>query len=303
MLRDRLPSPQRAGMIGAARNAASDEAPARPPAASLASISLKAKSAPGKKQGDLTKVLVALPLPEASAVTAAPMIVPETPAPEVTESAPVQTAAVEPLPEPPMPSPPMPGPSTPEPALAASALAEQPIAEGPEPLTAAVATPTELIAAETDFAIINATDVVDYWRHQRKDRAYPAVNELDRGFIAQKWPDTWLLVFSRPDHNAKGEPNLSRVTRLGAPGPASEAELDYSSYVTEWIMVLGRAAQSSGVGVEEIERLSTRSGSLSYRVRALPLGPADDAPDHVLCELTRVDSPSRFGRRRTWLTD
>ncbi len=146
-------------------------------------------------------------------------------------------------------------------------------------------------------------DVLDYWRRKRGQRAYPAASDLDRDLIAQRWPDTWLLDFTKVVTDLRAEPNLARVTRLGAPGASSEAELEYSTYLTEWIIELGRAALSSGRAVEEVERLSTRSGPAHYRVRALPLGPVEGLPDHVLCELSRAESSSRFGRKRTWISD
>lgn len=146
-------------------------------------------------------------------------------------------------------------------------------------------------------------DVLDYWRRKRGQRAYPAASDLDRNLIAQRWPDTWLLDFTKVVTDLRAEPSLARVTRLGAPGASSEAELEYSTYLTEWIIELGGTALSSGRAVEEVERLSTRSGPAHYRVRALPLGPVEGLPDHVLCELSRAESSSRFGRKRTWISD
>lgn len=146
-------------------------------------------------------------------------------------------------------------------------------------------------------------DVLDYWRRKRGQRAYPAASDLDRDLIAQRWPDTWLLDFTKVVTDLRAEPSLARVTRLGAPGASSEAELEYSTYLTEWIIELGGAALSSGRAVEEVERVSTRSGPAHYRVRALPLGPVEGLPDHVLCELSRAESSSRFGRKRTWISD
>ena len=196
--------------------------------------------------------------------------------------------------------PPLPAKEFPEPAPEPEIAVETAPLRMPDP---ALESPAPALEPMAQAMPREFETLVEYWRHLRGSREFPAASNVDRSLVAERWPSSLLLAFTPVLGDGRSEPELAQVTRLGRACADAESAVEYSPYATRWMLELGRAALRAGEPVEELARLSTAEGGRGFRLVALPLGPAGADPDSVLCELVPSTVAPRFGKRRVWLED
>ncbi|HZB91657.1 MAG TPA: hypothetical protein VE397_09460 [Stellaceae bacterium] len=135
----------------------------------------------------------------------------------------------------------------------------------------------------------SAADLVDYWDSLRGGRDFPALDELDRGHVADTWPNTVLLAIDVAD--------LPRITRLGE----SDGEIEYTATVIDWIISRGRNAAKRGEPIEEERRFPVSSGNHRYRLLLLPFSSYGLKCDHVLGQLSRAEEIGAVASFKRWL--
>lgn len=124
--------------------------------------------------------------------------------------------------------------------------------------------------------------VITWWSALKRGRAFPAPDDLDRAAIGAAWPAAVLLS----DDGAGG--GIARATRLGDRDDVKGGAVEYSAMLTEFLLAIGRTAIARGVPVEEVRDFPSAGGRATYRILALPLSAGGQAPDHVLCRLSRA---------------
>jgi hypothetical protein len=191
--------------------------------------------------------------------------------------------SLEPMPEP------LPAPEPLLPELLPAAEAEPAPAFEPspasEPAAASEAEDDADAAPETD-----GLDILDYWDSLRGARNVPALDDLDRAYVAVSWPNTLLLAVEQAE--------LPRITRLGE----NNGEIDYTGMVIDWIMTRGKQSARHAEPMEEEQRFAVSSGSARYRLLLLPMGGDGPACSHVLCQLARIEERGTVASIRRWFT-
>jgi hypothetical protein len=283
------------------------------PAASLTLVRVQRRRSslqPSRKAGDLTQQLIDGKAPEPAPTPAPPTparvaITPVSSPPSAPVPAPQPALLAPPedktvvilLPEPSEGSAPAPVEVEPAPIVAAAAPEPATLApsEEPEPAAALAFLPVAepqpaplaepalempAVAAdatpERDAAPTGADALIDYWDEHAGDRLFPALSELDRGRIAEHWPNTVLLTFGADD--------MPRMTRLGEP----DGEVEYNPMVTDWILSRGRQAAARAEALEEEQRFPVGRGRVRYRLVLLPCSNEGTHVDHMLCHVSRL---------------
>jgi hypothetical protein len=209
------------------------------------------------KPGDITDQLSrAAAAAAAAAPKPAPPPAPPPPAPAVAAPAPEPQAAPAPTAAAPVPTPPAPA-------------AWAPVPQPPAPVAPVSVEPAPVVQHGTEGILV-------YWQRLRGPRQFPALDSIDRGFIAQAWPDSLLVAFE-PDDTA-----LPRISRLGK----GDSAIEYTTMVTNWILSRARQAARHGEALDEAQRFPTDAGNERYRLLLLPLGGRDGGSDCVLCHLS-----------------
>ncbi len=136
----------------------------------------------------------------------------------------------------------------------------------------------------------SADELVDYWDQKRGQRPLPALEDIDRVMIAERWSNSLIL-------SLEGDPALPRIHRLGT----TNAEIEYTPMVIDWIMSRGRHCARRGMAMEEEERFPMSRGRARYRLLLLPLGRDGRKCEHVLCHLSRAQELSATAAFKRWL--
>jgi hypothetical protein len=145
----------------------------------------------------------------------------------------------------------------------------------PPPAPARPAAPAPVPASEPPP---RAEEIVVYWERLRRGRPFPPLADIDRGVVANGWPDSLIVLFE-PDHSA-----MPRISRLGATNGA----IEYTPMVTDWILTRARQAASRATKLDEVQSFPMEDETPRYRLFLLPLGVGSGASDGVLCHLCRV---------------
>jgi hypothetical protein len=122
-----------------------------------------------------------------------------------------------------------------------------------------------------------AEEIVVYWERLRRGRPFPLVAEVDRGLVANAWPDSLIVLFER-------DMAMPRISRLGATNGA----IEYTSMVTDWILTRARQASRRAAKLEEVQSFPLEGESARYKLFLLPLGAGNGGSDGVLCHLCRA---------------
>ena len=123
-----------------------------------------------------------------------------------------------------------------------------------------------------------AEEIVVYWERLRRGRPFPPLADIDRGVVANGWPDSLIVLFES-DHSA-----MPRISRLGA----TDGAIEYTPMVTDWILTRARQAASRATRLDEVQSFPMEDELPRYRLFLLPLGVGNGASDGVLCHLCRV---------------
>jgi hypothetical protein len=118
-------------------------------------------------------------------------------------------------------------------------------------------------------------EIVVYWERLRRGRPVPPLADLDRGLIANSWPDSMVVAFD------DGDRAMPRISRLGA----TDGAIEYTPMVTDWILSRARHAARRAIKLDEAQSFPTEDGNPRYRLFLLPLGAGTGAGDCVLCHL------------------
>jgi len=169
--------------------------------------------------------------------------------------------------------------------LSAETSSEPPAA----PAEPAAAQPVAAAPAEAE-AKSAADDILDYWDKLRGTQDVPVLRDLDRGHVAQSWPNTVLLAFNSTE--------APRITRVGA----NNGDVEYTAMVTDWIMTRGRNSAKRGQPMEEEQRFPVSGGRARYRLLMLPFSSDGSVKsDHVLCHISRAQDRSAVDSFKRWL--
>lgn len=130
--------------------------------------------------------------------------------------------------------------------------------------------------------------LAEYWSQLRRGRRWPQRSDVDPKQIGAQWPDTRLMRCATGDQQWQFESLYSQVVRGGGQNVASGA-VDFTPMVMEWILTMGREAESSGSPVEELDVFPTPMGKdVRYKAVAVPLSDDDETVNYVMCHVERV---------------
>ncbi len=152
-------------------------------------------------------------------------------------------------------------------------------------------------SAEAPTPAHNGEDILVYWRRLKSERPYPCWSELEPAQIVHHWPDSVLLKLiasGGPLPNPELEASFSEVLRHHkAEGEQARGALDgpglrQSTFLTEWIIALGRESANARRPMEDRQAFPTWKGDVVFRAVALPFSDNQRDIDHVLCHVARA---------------
>jgi len=120
--------------------------------------------------------------------------------------------------------------------------------------------------------------LLDYWVGLRRGHGVPPLANLDRGLVADRWRDCFLVTYGPMGAAAP------KIARLSTP----TGEIQYSPMVTEWIITTAKEAARHGEAMEDEQDFPHGSGAAGYRMLLLPFTTADGRSECVLCHLSRA---------------
>jgi len=163
----------------------------------------------------------------------------------------------------------------------------------PAPVASEAAGAQSAAANDAANGSASADDILEYWDALRGAQDLPVLKDLDRGRVANTWPNTVLLAFP-----ALEEP--ARITRVGD----NNGDVEYTAMVTDWILTRGRNSAKRGQPMEEEQRFPVSGGGRArYRLLMLPFASEADGgkSEHVLCHITRAQDRSAVDSFKRWL--
>ena len=129
-----------------------------------------------------------------------------------------------------------------------------------------------------------ARNIAEYWSRLRKARRWPARSDIDPKEVALQWPNTMLMKVGTGNDLWRFESLFADVMRGGGSG-FGNGEIEFTPMIMDWILNLGRRAESDGTAIEDSDSFPTDRGNKHYKAIAVPLGDDDTTVNYVLCHV------------------
>lgn len=130
-------------------------------------------------------------------------------------------------------------------------------------------------------------NIAEYWTRLRKGRRWPTREDIDTKLVSMAWKNSLIMVVGEDGAPWRFEPLVPDIVRGGGASLAG-SEIEFNHLVMEWMLSIGRNAESSGRPVEKSDVFPTEEGEVRYRALAVPLGEDESKVTHILGHVARV---------------
>ena len=174
--------------------------------------------------------------------------------------------------------------------------ASKPAAPKPRPAQRAGPPPPPDVRRETPAPapeVSRPEGIVSYWLRLRGSRRFPSKADLDQNRIVTDWPNSILMrcrsgsKVLEPEKVFAG-PNNASLADSTAPAGTSQAAMDLSPMMLQWLLTLAGDAARDRRPMQDTEAFPSRNQSVQYGAFALPFSEDQSEIDHVLCHVYRA---------------